>query len=116
MVTPCQMTSPAKSRLVTPQLRAMPVAVLNNPPVSLSRENVRVKCSAKMSVILTFVWFLFGFTRNEDDGWAKAKLASGWRVKPCFASRGLGGLTPHLRQLQWGLSHQPNSVLAADIP
>ena len=60
------------------------------PALSLSRKNVRVKCSAKMSVILTFVWFLFGFTRNEDDGWAKAKLASGWGSSPALHPEDLG--------------------------
>src|SRR5919106_1448731 len=53
---------------------------------------------------MSVVFPLFGFTRDEVDGWAKSKPALGWRVKPCFASRGLQGFPRHLRQLQWVLS------------
>src|SRR5918996_2249770 len=80
--------------------------------VSLSREIVRVKSSAKMSVASPLV----GVTRNEVDGWAKSKLASRRRVKPCFASPGLRGLTHLLSQLRWPLSHQPDSVLDSEPP
>src|ERR687891_608269 len=41
---------------------------------------------------------MVGFTRDEVDGLAKAKLAFSRWVKPCCASTGLRGLTHLLRQ------------------
>lgn len=53
--------------------------VIEPPPLLLSRENVRVKCSAKMSVAYPLV----GFAENEVDGfWLSLNWLEGGESNP----------------------------------